>query len=154
MPFYRAFANRLGRWLHRMPRAAPVATPEQSKLSWANGLLEAAVSETRRERVDCGPCDWTSPSAYWRGASTLDDFDEFIAGVLGSVPEASLTGHPSARLPGSASFVFAGTSGEAVLLELERRGGRGHLLRGRRKRGQIDRLDHRPAPPPRSSLLS
>ena len=81
MPFYRAFANRLGRWLHRMPRAAPVATPEQSKLSWANGLLEAAVSETRRERVDCGPCDWTSPSAYWRGASTLDDFDEFIAGV-------------------------------------------------------------------------
>ncbi|HEY9423442.1 MAG TPA: cysteine desulfurase family protein [Microterricola sp.] len=48
--------------------------------------------------------------------------DEFIAGVLASVPAASLTGHPSKRLPGSASFVFAGTSGEAVLLELERRG--------------------------------
>lgn len=48
--------------------------------------------------------------------------DEFIAAVLDAVPAASLTGHPSRRLPGCASFVFAGTSGEAVLLELERRG--------------------------------
>lgn len=48
--------------------------------------------------------------------------DEFIASILSSVPQAALTGHPSARLAGVASFVFAGTSGEAVLLELERRG--------------------------------
>ncbi|WP_104477847.1 cysteine desulfurase family protein, partial [Microterricola pindariensis] len=48
--------------------------------------------------------------------------DAFIGAVLAAVPQASLTGHPSQRLPGSASFVFAGTSGEAVLLELERRG--------------------------------
>lgn len=48
--------------------------------------------------------------------------DEFIASILSSVPQAALTGHPSARLAGIASFVFAGTSGEAVLLELERRG--------------------------------
>ena len=40
------------------------------------------------------------------------------------------------------------------LLELERRRGRGHFLRGRRKRAQIDRLDHRSTLPPRSSLLS
>ena len=48
--------------------------------------------------------------------------DRFIAQVLGSVPSARLTGDPSHRLPGTASFTFAGTSGEAVLLELERRG--------------------------------
>lgn len=48
--------------------------------------------------------------------------DAFIARVLTSVPAARLTGHPLYRLPGTASFTFAGTSGEAVLLELERRG--------------------------------
>ncbi|QTV79857.1 cysteine desulfurase family protein [Microbacterium sp. NIBRBAC000506063] len=48
--------------------------------------------------------------------------DRFIAGVLDAVPQATLTGHPSERLPGTASFTFAGVSGEAVLLELERRG--------------------------------
>ncbi|MFY9713671.1 MAG: cysteine desulfurase family protein [Microbacterium sp.] len=46
----------------------------------------------------------------------------FIAGVLDAVPQAALTGDPVQRLPGTASFTFAGTSGEAVLLELERRG--------------------------------
>ena len=48
--------------------------------------------------------------------------DALIAGVLDTVPAARLTGHPHRRLPGTASFVFPGTSGEAVLLELERRG--------------------------------
>ncbi|HWL77142.1 cysteine desulfurase family protein [Microbacterium sp.] len=48
--------------------------------------------------------------------------DAFIARVLASVPGAVLTGDPVRRLPGTASFTFAGTSGEAVLLELERRG--------------------------------
>jgi len=48
--------------------------------------------------------------------------DEFVARVLANVPGAVLTGHPVRRLPGTASFTFAGTSGEAVLLELERRG--------------------------------
>jgi cysteine desulfurase len=48
--------------------------------------------------------------------------DYLVAQVLGALPEAVLTGHPRDRLPGSASFCFPGTSGEAVLLELERRG--------------------------------
>ncbi|GAB3121291.1 cysteine desulfurase family protein [Glaciibacter psychrotolerans] len=48
--------------------------------------------------------------------------EALIAGVLAGVPLAQLTGHPAHRLPGTASFVFPGTSGEAVLLELERRG--------------------------------
>lgn len=48
--------------------------------------------------------------------------ETFIAEVLHGVPGARLTGHPSQRLPALASFCFPGTSGEAVLLELERRG--------------------------------
>ncbi len=46
----------------------------------------------------------------------------FIDAVLASVPQARLTGARDLRLPATASFTFAGTSGEAVLLELERRG--------------------------------
>lgn len=48
--------------------------------------------------------------------------DEFIRGVMHKVPNAVLTGHPTNRLPNIASFCFAGVSGEALLLELERRG--------------------------------
>jgi len=48
--------------------------------------------------------------------------DAFIAAVLAAAPGARLTGHPLQRLPGTASFVFPGTSGEAVLLELEGHG--------------------------------
>lgn len=48
--------------------------------------------------------------------------DAFIAKILSDIPSAALTGDPVHRLPGTASFTFAGTSGEAVLLELERRG--------------------------------
>lgn len=48
--------------------------------------------------------------------------DAFIDAVLTGVPEAILTGHPRDRLPSLASFCFPGTSGESVLLELERQG--------------------------------
>jgi cysteine desulfurase len=48
--------------------------------------------------------------------------DGFIQAVLSTVPGAVLTGHPSERLPSVASFCFPGTSGESVLLELERQG--------------------------------
>ena len=48
--------------------------------------------------------------------------DELIRGVLTVVTDAVLTGDPVRRLPGCASFCFPGTSGEAVLLQLEQRG--------------------------------
>ncbi len=48
--------------------------------------------------------------------------DAFIRRVLALTPSARLTGDPVHRLPATASFTFEGTSGEAVLLELERRG--------------------------------
>jgi cysteine desulfurase len=47
--------------------------------------------------------------------------DDFIAQVTGSVPVATLTGHPTKRHPGIASFTFAGLNGETLLLELEQR---------------------------------
>lgn len=46
----------------------------------------------------------------------------FTAEVLALLPDASVTGDPERRLPGCASFTFAGVNGETVLLELERRG--------------------------------
>ncbi|MDE9365910.1 cysteine desulfurase family protein [Luteipulveratus sp. YIM 133132] len=48
--------------------------------------------------------------------------DSLIAEVLDRVPGARLTGHPDRRLPGHASFVFDGVSGESVLLRLQERG--------------------------------
>jgi cysteine desulfurase len=48
--------------------------------------------------------------------------DAFIKQVLDAVPGAELTGHTTHRLPGHASFVLPGRSGESVLLDLERRG--------------------------------
>ena len=55
-------------------------------------------------------------------ASTAAARDALIDGVLAAIPGALLTGPREPRLPGHASFCFPGTSGEAVLLELERRG--------------------------------
>ncbi len=57
-----------------------------------------------------------------RSDAAAADRDTFVTAVLSRVPRARSTGHPSLRLPASASFVFPGTSGESVLLELERRG--------------------------------
>ncbi len=71
--------------------------------------LATALTAAEAERADVGP-------------RTRTLRDRFIEQVLSTVPSARLTGHPQRRLPGTASFVFAGTHGEAVLLELERRG--------------------------------
>ena len=59
------------------------------------------------------------PEAAARAAAARD---AFTSRVLGTVPGSRATGDPDRRLPGLASFTFAATSGEAVLLELERRG--------------------------------
>ena len=48
--------------------------------------------------------------------------DAVVAGVLAAEPSAVVTGSRAHRLPNHASFCFPGTSGEAVLLELERSG--------------------------------
>jgi cysteine desulfurase len=48
--------------------------------------------------------------------------DRLIREVLARVPESRLTGHPTARLPNNASFVFAGVEGEAILMALDVQG--------------------------------
>jgi len=45
--------------------------------------------------------------------------DRLIEGVLESIDEVELTGHPTNRLPNSASFVFKYIEGEAMLLNLD-----------------------------------
>jgi cysteine desulfurase len=47
--------------------------------------------------------------------------DRLIEGIL-RIPDARLTGHPTRRHPGSASFAFAGIEGESMLLNLDLEG--------------------------------
>ena len=54
-------------------------------------------------------------------AEHYPDLTSFIEQVL-SIPGAQLTGHPTSRLSGHASFIFEGIGSETVLLELEQRG--------------------------------
>ncbi|MFN8522080.1 MAG: cysteine desulfurase family protein [Chloroflexota bacterium] len=48
--------------------------------------------------------------------------DRLIDAVLERVPGARLTGHPTERLPNSASFTFEGADGESVLMNLDQHG--------------------------------
>ncbi|MBI4505328.1 MAG: cysteine desulfurase [Chloroflexi bacterium] len=48
--------------------------------------------------------------------------DRLVAGVLAAVPNALLTGHPTARLPHIASFILPGVESETLLLNLDFRG--------------------------------
>ena len=45
--------------------------------------------------------------------------DRLIGGVLSDIPDVYLTGHPTRRLPNSASFVFEGIDGESILMQLD-----------------------------------
>jgi cysteine desulfurase len=45
--------------------------------------------------------------------------DRLIDGVLNRIPDTQLTGHPTQRLPGCASFVFSHVEGESILLSLD-----------------------------------
>lgn len=45
--------------------------------------------------------------------------DILIEGILGKVSDAQLTGHPTLRLPNSASFCFRFVEGESILLRLD-----------------------------------
>jgi cysteine desulfurase len=45
--------------------------------------------------------------------------DRLVAGVLEQIPDSQLSGHPSQRLPNSASFLFKSIEGESILLNLD-----------------------------------
>jgi cysteine desulfurase len=48
--------------------------------------------------------------------------DRLIEGVLASIPESRLTGHPKHRLPHHASFAFRGIEGQSTVLDLDLNG--------------------------------
>ncbi|MGD8398013.1 MAG: cysteine desulfurase NifS [Anaerolineae bacterium] len=48
--------------------------------------------------------------------------DRLVEGILARVPESQLSGHPTLRLPNSASFLFKYIEGEGILLRLDRAG--------------------------------
>jgi cysteine desulfurase len=48
--------------------------------------------------------------------------DRLVEGVLASVPDSRLTGHPRHRIPNHASFAFRGIEGQALVLELDLEG--------------------------------
>ncbi|MBZ0284156.1 MAG: cysteine desulfurase [Anaerolineae bacterium] len=44
--------------------------------------------------------------------------NKMIAGIIETIPEAELTGHPTERLPGHSSFTMKGLNGDSILLDL------------------------------------
>jgi cysteine desulfurase len=48
--------------------------------------------------------------------------DQLVAGVFERIPEVQLTGHPTRRLPNSASFAVNGVEGETLLMALDLEG--------------------------------
>jgi cysteine desulfurase len=48
--------------------------------------------------------------------------DRLISGVLEHIPHSQLSGHPTQRLPNSASFLFEFVEGESILLHLDSMG--------------------------------
>lgn len=87
---------------------------ERGRRSGTENVAGAVALATALELAEGERVDAASTVAALR--------EDFVARVLASVPTALLTGAREHRLPAHASFCFPGTSGEAVLLELERRG--------------------------------
>jgi cysteine desulfurase len=48
--------------------------------------------------------------------------DLLIEGVINTIPDSKLTGHPKDRLPNHASFVFKNIDGNALLMVLDQHG--------------------------------
>jgi len=48
--------------------------------------------------------------------------DQFIRAVLETIPDTTLTGHPTERLPGNAHFRFIGVPSDSLLIALDRAG--------------------------------
>jgi cysteine desulfurase len=86
---------------------------ERGRRSGTENVAGAVAFATALRLAEAGRTD-----AAARVARLTDRFRELVAAA---VPGATATGHLVHRLPGTVSYVFPGTAGEAVLLELERR---------------------------------
>jgi len=87
---------------------------ERNRRSGTENVAGAVAMATALELAEKERAEASTRVAEYTG--------RFIKNVIASIPTAQLTGDLTHRLPGTASFTIAGTSGEAVLLELERRG--------------------------------
>jgi cysteine desulfurase len=87
---------------------------ERGRRSGTENVAGAVAFATALRLAEAERAD-AAPRVAELGADLIDR-------VTTEVPAAVLTGDPDRRLPGTVSFVFPGTSGEAVLLELERDG--------------------------------
>jgi cysteine desulfurase len=56
------------------------------------------------------------------GAKLTELRDRLIAGILASIPNAHLNGHPGKRLPNNVNMRFAGIEGESILMLLNSHG--------------------------------
>ena len=65
---------------------------------------------------------WTSEEREARATHVLPLRDRIIGTVLEEIPDARLTGHAQARLPGHASFVFKDVDGNTLLQLLDAAG--------------------------------
>ena len=97
--------------------------------------LELAEEERRGSGAPVGPLpgaptgELAAPTGELAGqpagklaADVAARRDRFIADVLASIPGATLTGHPTERLPAHASFIVPGIGGEPLLIALDERG--------------------------------
>lgn len=104
-----------------------IGAPKGSGVLWCRLPLEPLIHGGGQERGRRSGTENVAGAVAFATAlkTTLNhtppDLNDFIDTVL-SITGAHLTGHPTQRLPGHASFVFENTGGEAVLLELEQRG--------------------------------
>lgn len=102
-------------WVERRQRIEPIIHGGEQQPGRRSGTEDVAGAIGLATALERGHGDPQEMSARR---------DRFIARVLAEVPGAQLTGHPTERLPGNASFVLTSSarSGESMLIDLESRG--------------------------------
>ncbi|GAA3546255.1 cysteine desulfurase [Aeromicrobium flavum] len=100
-------------WVDRRQRFEPLVHGGGQQDGRRSGTEDVAGTVALATALDLGHGDPEAVAARR---------DRFVAGVLDAAPGARLTGHRDHRLPGHASFVFPGRSGESLLVDLEARG--------------------------------
>lgn len=78
------------------------------------GTVNTAFAVALAAALEIAQLEGPQLNARW-----LEMRDQLIRGVLGSIPDAMLTGHPSERLPHHASFVFEGVDSNELLTALD-----------------------------------
>ncbi len=85
------------------------------------GLGKAVDLVKRSPKETTLGCDL--PTQGWGNSDSVTKLrNKLIDGILNTIPNAKLTGHPEKRAPHIASFVFSNVEGEAMLLHLDREG--------------------------------